>query len=184
MSRVRKFLAPVVALLILLAGARLSLAQSTLGIMVSDQPIVDGTVTVNRVVSSGPAWVVIHQDDHGRPGAAIGHARILGGESANVKAQIDVQQATETVYAALYTDSGRVGSYEFLGSDALVQVDGKPIVSSFRVTGGLPETLPEAGGAPVPWAGMLMMAGLLLLTASMVLNQARRAHRAHAGISN
>ncbi|MDW7733221.1 MAG: cupredoxin family copper-binding protein, partial [Methanolobus sp.] len=46
------------------------------GVVVTDQPIVNGTVTVDEVVSDGPGWIVIHADENATPGPVIGHSPV------------------------------------------------------------------------------------------------------------
>ncbi len=99
---------------------------------VSDQEIKDGTVTIAKVVSDGPGWLVIHADSDGKPGEVIGHAPVNDGENTNVTIQIDTSKATETLYAMLHVDAGTVGTYEFPGADAPATVDGQMITPPFK----------------------------------------------------
>ena len=108
----------------------------TPSVTVTDQEVKDGTVTVPEVVSDGPGWIVIHQENEGNPGAVIGHAAVLDGVNENVTVEIDVSQATQTLFAMLHTDTEEVGTYEFPDNDPPVKVNDQIVVQPFEVTGG------------------------------------------------
>lgn len=104
-------------------------------VSVSDQPIVNNTVTVAEAVSEGPGWVVIHADEEGAPGPVIGNSeQLTNGINSNLTIEIDGESATQTLYAMLHTDAGEVGVYEFPGPDSPVSVDGAVVTSAFTVT--------------------------------------------------
>jgi len=90
----------------------------TAAVTVSDQAAVEGTVTVDRVSSAEPGWIVIHIDVSGAPGPVIGFAPVAVGNHQNVAVEIDLTQATPTLYAMLHVDEGAAGVYEFPGADA------------------------------------------------------------------
>lgn len=136
----RKVRASFSLLLVLAVVALLALpvsAQVTPSVTVEDQAIVDGTVTVASVVSDGPGWIVIHREEGGTFGAVIGFAPVVDGENTNVVVEIDVSQATETLFAMLHTDTGAEGEFEFPGGDPPVSVNGEIVSPPFQVTGGL-----------------------------------------------
>jgi hypothetical protein len=137
MSHMRESAAVILVLVASLLMAPIVSAQVTPSVTVSDQAIENGTVTVDSVVSDGPGWIVIHAQENGAPGPVIGHAAVSDGENTDVVAEIDVSQATETLYAMLHTDSGQQGIYEFPDGDPPVQVDGQVVVQPFMITGGL-----------------------------------------------
>ncbi len=112
-------------------------------VTVSDQEIVDGKVMIAEVVSDGPAWMVIHAQADGKPGPVLGFSALADGLNKNVIVEIDVAQATETLYAMLHTDAGTLGQYEFPGDDVPVKVDDKVITPPFAVTGGMTMVTPS-----------------------------------------
>jgi len=128
-------------------------AAMTPMVEVSDQPVVNGTVTVAKAVSAGPGWIVIHAQADGKPGPVVGHAALADGVNENVTVEIDESAATDVLYAMLHTDAGEVGTYEFPGADGPVKdAEGKVITPPFNVTmekaaGG------EAMGEPVVLLG-------------------------------
>jgi len=105
----------------------------TTSVAVEDQSIESGTVTVAEVVSDGPGWIVIHAQAEGSPGPVIGHAAVSDGTNMDVVVEIDVEAATETLYAMLHTDAGTEGEYEFPGDDGPVSVEGEIVTPSFQV---------------------------------------------------
>jgi hypothetical protein len=147
----------------------------TVGVGVADQAIADGKVTVAKVFSEGPGWMVIHAQADGKPGPILGFSPVADGENSDVAVEIDTAGATETLYAMLHTDAGEVGTWEFPGGpDAPVKVDDAVITPPFNVTGGLP-ALPETGGETPPWANILLAMGGLALLSGLGLTLARRA---------
>jgi plastocyanin len=105
-------------------------------VSVADQPIEDDTVTVAKVVSNGPGWIVIHADKNGAPGPVLGYAPVKDGDNTDVAVKLAAEGRTETLYAMLHTDAGKVGTYEFPGADGPVAMDGKVITPAFKVAGG------------------------------------------------
>jgi plastocyanin len=112
-----------------------AMAVAMPSVSVADQPIKDDTVTVAKVVSNGPGWIVIHADKNGAPGAVLGHSAVKDGENTDVAVKLAAEGRTETLYAMLHTDAGTVGTYEFPGADGPVSVDGKVVTPAFKVTG-------------------------------------------------
>ncbi|MCB9148439.1 MAG: fasciclin domain-containing protein [Caldilineaceae bacterium] len=101
-----------------------------------DQDVVDGTVRVVRVTANEAGFVVIHADDNGSPGPVIGYAPIPAGVSANVIVPIDVDAATDTLYAMLHVDGGEADVYEGPGDpDGPVMRGDAVVVHPFAITG-------------------------------------------------
>ncbi len=113
-----------------------AMAAAMPSVNVADQPIKDDTVTVAKVVSSGPGWIVIHADKNGAPGPVLGYTAVKDGENADVAVKLAAEGRTETLYAMLHTDAGKVGTYEFPGADGPVAMDGKVVTPAFKATGG------------------------------------------------
>ncbi len=124
-----------VTALLLMAALPLAAQEMAPSVTVEDQPIVDDSVTVAKVVAPQDGWMVIHAQKDGSIGPVIGHAPVTEGENMNVVVTIDPEAATETLYAMLHVDEGEKGTYEFPGPDGPVIVDGKPLAPAFMVTG-------------------------------------------------
>jgi plastocyanin len=90
------------------AAAPTPVPPITPSVTVTDQEIVNGTVTVAEVVSDGTGWMVIHADAGGEPGQGVGVSPVADGVNTNVVVEIDLTEATETLYAMLHTDAGGV----------------------------------------------------------------------------
>ncbi len=109
----------------------------TPSVVVDDQAISGGTVTVAEVISNGPGWIVIHAQADGKPGPILGYAPVADGVNENVTVQIDAANATETLYAMLHTDAGEVGTFEFPnGPDTPVKVGDAIITPHFNAMSG------------------------------------------------
>lgn len=121
------------ALGIAAAIALVGCAKPTPSVSVSDQAIVNDTVTIAKVVSAGPGWLVVHKDVGGAPGPVIGYAAVKNGTNDNVVVKIDSHSGTPTLYAMLHIDAGKVGTYEFPGPDVPVMLDGKMVSPPFKV---------------------------------------------------
>lgn len=108
----------------------------TPSVTVGDQLVLDGTVTIDSVVSDGPGFIVIHRDNEGSFAEVIGYAPVGPGENVNVRVEIDTAMATPVLYAMLHSDTGEVGVYEFgevEGADGPVAVDGEVVTPAFGI---------------------------------------------------
>jgi plastocyanin len=114
----------------------------TPGVTVSDQPIENDMVTIAKVVSSGPGWLVVHADKDGAPGPVLGYTAVADGENSDVKVKLAAEGRTEKLFAMLHTDAGVQGTYEFPGPDVPVTVSGSVAVVPFQVTGGMGAATP------------------------------------------
>lgn len=105
-------------------------------VLVQDQVYDGKTVKISEIVSAGPGWIAIHnQNANGAIGPAIGHAPVQDGDNKDVVVEIDPKQATPVMYAMLHTDAGKVGVYEFPdGPDVPVVEKGQILSPSFKVT--------------------------------------------------
>jgi hypothetical protein len=100
---------------------------------VHDQEIQNGAVVVNAVENPGGGWLVIYADDNGSLGPIIGFAPILG-SALDVRVDINVAQATDTLHAVLHEDRGMIGEFEYPGPDIPVQRNGEFVIGSFNVS--------------------------------------------------
>ncbi len=109
---------------------------NNLSVVVNDQASDGSSVVVARVVSKGPGWIAIHNQQNGALGPAIGHAAVKDGENANVVVPLDKSQATPVMYAMLHVDTGQVGVYEFPGPDVPAMLNGQMLAPPFKITLG------------------------------------------------
>lgn len=100
------------------------------------QDVIRGQIKIAEAVIPVEGWVVIHADDAGSFGPIIGQAHLDPGVTTDLAVNIDVDAATETLYAMLHTDGGVFDVFEFPGPDMPVIEDGAPISPAFKVTIG------------------------------------------------
>lgn len=102
-------------------------------ISVNDQET-NGTVFIEEVKAAQSGWMVIHNDNEGAPGPVIGYAPVSVGLNTNLEVEIDLEQATDRIFAMLHVDAGTTGEYEFPGDDVPVRVDDAVLVVPFSIT--------------------------------------------------
>ena len=118
------------ALAVGFAAAETSTAPS---VTAADQVLVDGRVTIARVFSAGPGWLVVHtQTPDGKVGPVIGWSPLRSGENLGVIVAVDAAKATPVLHAMLHVDAGIVGVYEFPGADVPARVGGEMVNPSFK----------------------------------------------------
>jgi LPXTG-motif cell wall-anchored protein len=101
----------------------------------SDQPLVDGGITVAKVTAGQDGWIVAHLDEGGKPGKVIGNTAVKTGDNANVKIKLSENVAAGgKLWPMLHIDAGAIGTYEFPGPDAPVIVGGNIIMKQISVT--------------------------------------------------
>lgn len=111
-----------------------TVGDMTPSVTVNDQSILASRVLIEKVVSEGPGWLVVHAQADGKPGPVLGYSPVADGENHGVTVTIDAVNVTSTLYAMLHTDAGEVGIYEFPGPDGPVAVDGKVVTPPFNIT--------------------------------------------------
>ncbi len=106
-------------------------------ITMSNQPVVDNTVTVESVLIDRPGWLVIHNEENGTYGPVAGLVAIPEGSSTNLVIELDPALVTARLWPMLHADTVTAGEYEFgtlAGADFPIQVDGQvvtfPIIAS------------------------------------------------------
>jgi hypothetical protein len=116
-------------------------AGVTPSVAVSDQTADPADeVSVDEVVSDGPGWIVIHEQNQAGDsfGAVIGQTSVSDGTNSDVTVTLDRDASDgETLYAMLHDDDPEDGNYTFDGSngeDPPVSVDGSVVVEPFVVS--------------------------------------------------
>ena len=74
-------------------------------VLVYDQPLIDGAIVVDRVISEGPGWVAIYSDQDGQPGLIIGFAALEDGLNEQVRVELIESAVTTQLYARLHADT-------------------------------------------------------------------------------
>lgn len=90
-------------------------------ILVVDQPVLDGSITVERATSFGPGWVVVYQDDNGRLGNIIGWSQLEDGVNHNIVITMTESAVTPILHLMLHEDQETVGEFGFPRTDPQVR---------------------------------------------------------------
>ena len=106
----------------------------TVALIVDDQLVTDSMVTISQIRSTVEGWIVMHRNDQGNPGEVIGFTRLNRGLSYNVQIFIDVDFATDLLFAIPHADKGIIGRFEYPGEDMPLESNGKVIAESFQIT--------------------------------------------------
>ena len=106
-------------------------------IFVLDQPVVDGEIVVERVISYGPGWIVLYHDDEGNLGNIIGWAPLEDGINQDIRFPIVESAVTPIMHVMIHQDLEEVGEFDFPRSDPPVTYRERvPNPVSFRTDGG------------------------------------------------
>jgi hypothetical protein len=127
----------VIAALVMIAPAG---AQSSASIKVSDQVVLNGTVTIDEVVADADGWVVVRNDPgRGDPGPVLGHAAVKKGTNTNVVVPLGATSfafSTPHVFAALHADDkndqGELGTFDF-GAIANTDMQVDDVLQGFNI---------------------------------------------------
>ncbi len=83
-------------------------------IEVADQPGVTDSLVVAKAVAPTGAWIVVHLDDNGKPGARVGFQQIPAGESLDTTVTLKAGVSlTDKLFVAVHADRGIAGTLEF-----------------------------------------------------------------------
>lgn len=106
-------------------------------VVIYDQPVVNGEIIIERVISNGPGWVAIHFDDGGQPGLIIGSVAVDDGLNQRLVVDLIEEAITPVMYARLHTDSEPGGEFDFPRTDPPVRYENRlPEANEFRVDVG------------------------------------------------
>ncbi len=95
----------------------------TASLTVSAQPGATDSITVGQVTAPTDAWLVVHLDDDGAPGARVGLQHIVAGTSESVAVKLDPVPLTDKLFVAVHADRGQAGLFEFDMMDKLNSAD-------------------------------------------------------------
>ncbi|MFO7539980.1 MAG: hypothetical protein R6X32_18225 [Chloroflexota bacterium] len=94
-------------------------------ILVYDQPVVEGQIVIERVISNGPGWLVAYFDEEGEVGLIIGSAPLANGLNENVVLPLREAAVTETIYLMLHEDTNPGNEFDFPRNDQPVLYNGR-----------------------------------------------------------
>jgi LPXTG-motif cell wall-anchored protein len=191
MSMLARKVAGLVLLMALTSISGVVLAQDNPSLKVSDQPMVNGMITVAQVVAAQDGWVAIHTfAPDGKPVLAplAGLTAVKAGTTSNVQVRLNkVYQPGTKLLAMLHIDAGTRGTYEFPnGPDVPVSVGGNTVMMEFTIQAATSTATPAsntgqaAGGLPNTGASsntVPLLAGLALLAVLVGLGLNRSGQR-------
>lgn len=103
-------------------------------IVVYDQPVIDGAVTIERVISQGPGWIAVYNEIDGQPGLIIGSAPLKDGLNEVVTVPLKQTAITDQLFARLHEDTEPGNAFNFPGQDSAVRYNNRlPNAAGFRV---------------------------------------------------
>lgn len=106
-------------------------------IFVLDQPVVDGEIVVERVISYGPGWIVLYHDDEGGLGNIIGWAPLEDGINEEITFPVVESAVTPLLHLMIHQDLEEIGEFEFPRTDPPVLYrDRVPNPVTFRTDSG------------------------------------------------
>ncbi len=114
-------------------------ARGSAAIELEDQPGAVDSLVVKRALAPADAWVVVHLDDDGAPGARVGLERIGAGDHSDVAVELYPLPLTDRLFVAIHADRGKPGVFEFDMMDKVNSpdqpyfVDGVEVASPVRV---------------------------------------------------
>jgi len=94
-------------------------------IFVFNQPLVDGKIILDRVISDGPGWVAAYLDDEGQPGLIIGFSHLEDGVNEKVEIDLPKTTATPRLFLILHEDSGNEREFDFPAADLPIIYEGQ-----------------------------------------------------------
>lgn len=87
--------------------------QGSAAVEVDDQAGARESLTVRRALAPAGAWIVVHLDDDGMPGARVGLRHIPAGENSDVVVSLDPLPLTDKLFIAIHADRGEADVFEF-----------------------------------------------------------------------
>jgi len=94
--------------------------QGTIDVQDQETPV-DNQITINRIESHGPGWVLIFETQNDTPGIELGREAVPTGLSENIYFQLKRNIITgEQLIAKLYADAGMINLFEPSGEDKLI----------------------------------------------------------------
>lgn len=106
-------------------------------VLVYDQPIIDGRISIERAISDGPGYVAVYNEVEGQPGFIIGTATLKDGLNEYIPVTLLNSAITTQLFARLHHDTEPGDAFNFPGQDPPVLFNGRlPNASAFRTDNG------------------------------------------------
>lgn len=106
-------------------------------IVAFDQPVIDGTITVERIISNGPSHVVVYYDDGDMPGLIIGSEFLEDGVNEQIVIEIIETAVTPQLFLFVHEDTTVGDNFDFPANDPPRLYNGRvPDPFTFNTTPG------------------------------------------------
>ncbi len=106
-------------------------------IIVYDQPVIDGTITIERIISNGPGHVVVYYDDDDVPGLIIGSEFLEDGLNEQVVVKVVETAVTPQLFIFIHDDTTIGDPFDFPANDPPRFYNGRlPDPFTFNTTPG------------------------------------------------
>ncbi len=105
-------------------------------VFVLNQPVIDNTLVVERVVVNDPTWLVAYTDANGTANLIIGQVLLEAGISENVVVPVDGRLATPVLHLLLHPDVDTAGEFDFPRGDLALRYNDRLQMFSLRTNAG------------------------------------------------
>ena len=162
------------------AAAPAQPATATGSLEVSDQPVVNNSITIAKATTSADSWIVIHKagpDGKLLLTPVIGMTQIKAGDTANVVIKLTEAVAPNApLWPMIHIDAGEKGKYEFPnGPDVPATGDKATVQIKVLASGsGGPGQLPRTGGEDAPTLPLALGVVVFLIGTLLALRARRR----------
>ncbi len=134
------FEAPEIDLPIIIDGKPIATAFEAVyppDIFVLNQPATGGEVIIERVISYGPGWLVIYnQNEEASLGTIIGSSLLDPGINSQVTVSVTESAVTPVLYAMLHQDVEELGEFGFPATDPVILFEDSIQPFDFRTDAG------------------------------------------------
>jgi hypothetical protein len=113
-------------------------APGTAKIAVYRQGSIGSTVTVGSVLAPTDSWIVVQQQQNGRPGKVIGIAPVPAGSLVDYPVGLESGPPQGNFFVTLFADAGVRGKFEFSPTSPLTSPDQPYYVDGVPVTAEVP----------------------------------------------
>jgi hypothetical protein len=103
-------------------------------IFIYDQPVLNGKLVFERVVSTKPGWLVIYSSSDGQPDRIIGSERVAQGINYLLEADVVEGATTSELFLQLHEETNNPAEFNFPLSDPVATLDGQPIPPTIVTT--------------------------------------------------
>lgn len=102
-------------------------------VVVNNQLIKNGQVSITEVDAVASSWLVIQTETNGVPGPVIGYTKIKKGSNKNVLVNIESEKSTPRLFAMIHEDTGEKDQFDFPNNDMPLLYNGDMVSQLFVV---------------------------------------------------